>query len=100
MVTRAANLTCQPACAALVGLELRLNEVPDVDVAPSAFHSYFSLNSAKVALNSLSFFIHFIHLHFLSIPNLKMFNFAQNKRNHVIPSHHSNDQEKIRARLQ
>lgn len=37
MVARAANLTCQPACAALVGFELLTDEVPDVDVA-IAFH--------------------------------------------------------------
>ena len=38
MVARAANLACQPACAALVGFELRLDELPDVDVAFVGFH--------------------------------------------------------------
>ncbi len=38
MVARAANLTCQPACAALVGFELRLDEVPDMDAVFLAVH--------------------------------------------------------------
>ena len=38
MVAGAANLACQPACAALVGFELLTDEVPDVDVA-AAFHT-------------------------------------------------------------
>ena len=33
MVARAANLACQPACAALVGFELLTDKLPDVDVA-------------------------------------------------------------------
>ena len=33
MIARAANLAGQPAGAALVGLELSLNKVPDVDAA-------------------------------------------------------------------
>ena len=33
MVARAANLACQPTGAALVGFELRLDKMPDVDVA-------------------------------------------------------------------
>ena len=37
MVARAANLTRQPACAALVGFELLTDETPDVDVT-CVFH--------------------------------------------------------------
>ena len=38
MVARAANLACQPACAALVGFELLTDKLPDVDVALKVFH--------------------------------------------------------------
>lgn len=38
MVAGAANLTCQPACAALVGFQLCLDEMPDVDTALNVFH--------------------------------------------------------------
>lgn len=38
MIAGAADLTCQPAHAALVGFQLIVNEVPDVDVA-AAFHT-------------------------------------------------------------
>ena len=38
MVAGTANLAGQPACAALVDFELRLDEVPDVEVAFVGFH--------------------------------------------------------------
>ena len=47
----------------MVGLQLRPNELPNVNVALSALHCYLLSYNAKVAFNNPSFFIHFIHLH-------------------------------------
>ena len=49
MVARAANLTRQPACAALVGLQLLTDEMPDVDVAV-VFHCLLLLGALALFL--------------------------------------------------
>ena len=52
MVARAANLTRQPACAALVGFELRLDELPDVDVTV-VFHCLLLLGALALFLRAM-----------------------------------------------
>lgn len=56
MVAGAAYLTREPAHAALVGLELRLDDMPDVDVFLCVH------DGAKIIRQNLSKSIHFIHL--------------------------------------
>ena len=52
MVVRAANLACQPACAALVGFELLTDELPDVDVT-IVFHCLLVLGALALFLRAM-----------------------------------------------
>lgn len=58
MVAGAANLACQPARAALVDFQLRLYQLPDVDVISFSAH-----DGAKIMCQNHFKSIHFIHLH-------------------------------------